>query len=156
MDGYAKLATLMGAYPEIAIVRRFSALNAQGILYLQAELVYLESRLRGYEDEDRKSGDQNRVDFALDFTKLSNITLNPTRDGTLADDHERVLKGRRWTLIEIQRKLKAYSKHKSSTEGSQLSCARNELIFLLTDEAVLQQAAIAQMKKPNVRDLRFL
>lgn len=109
MDGYTKLATLMGAYPEVAIIRRFSALNVQSILYLQAELLYLESRLRKFEEEDRKSGDQNRIDFALDFTKLSSTTFRMASNGE--EDEETVLKGRRWSLMtNIQNKLKAYSK----------------------------------------------
>jgi hypothetical protein len=33
----------MGAYLEVAIVRRFAALNTQRILYLQAELIHLET-----------------------------------------------------------------------------------------------------------------
>ncbi|KAH6668189.1 hypothetical protein B0J14DRAFT_156745 [Halenospora varia] len=133
MDGYAKLATLMGAYPEVAIVRRFSALNAQSVIYLQAELVYLEARLRRYEEEDRKSGDQARIDFALDFTKLSSSTLDETCQNMTDEDTEKILKGRRWSLmLQIREKLKAYN------------------------EAVLQQTALAHLKRPNPRDLRFL
>jgi hypothetical protein len=44
VNGYPKLARHMGASPEIAIFRRFGALNAQNLLYLQAELVHLEKR----------------------------------------------------------------------------------------------------------------
>lgn len=111
MDGYAKLATLMGAYPEVAIIRRFSALNAQSILYLQAELVYLESRLRRYEKEDRESKDPNRIDMALDFTKLSSSILNETTKNMTEEDGEAIFKGRRWNLmLEIQKKLKDYSR----------------------------------------------
>jgi hypothetical protein len=44
--GYAQLASLMGAHPEVAVFRRFGALNAQNLLYLQAELTHLELELR--------------------------------------------------------------------------------------------------------------
>jgi hypothetical protein len=40
-NGYTKLAIQMGQYSEMAIFRRFGALNAQNLLYLQAELVQL-------------------------------------------------------------------------------------------------------------------
>jgi hypothetical protein len=43
--GYTKLASVMGKNPELAIFRRFSALNAKNLLYLQAEHVNLEARL---------------------------------------------------------------------------------------------------------------
>lgn len=126
MDGYAKLATLMGAYPEVAIVRRFAALNAQNVLYLQAELVNLESRLRRYEKEDRNSGDQTRVDYAIDWFKLSNAKdLQSSGTGgtpsdrdfdeevdvnEAVDEDEELHRGRRWRLIlQIRGKLKEYS-----------------------------------------------
>ena len=34
MEGYAKIACLMGEFPEVAIFRRFGALNAQNLLCL--------------------------------------------------------------------------------------------------------------------------
>jgi hypothetical protein len=52
MKGYAKLGLLMGEFPEVAILRRFSALSAQNLLYLQAELRQLEVDLRKYAQED--------------------------------------------------------------------------------------------------------
>ena len=46
MECYSKLASLMGAYPDMLIFRRCGALSAQNLLYLQAELVHLEHELR--------------------------------------------------------------------------------------------------------------
>jgi hypothetical protein len=127
MEGYAKLASLMGAYPEVAIVRRFAALNAQNILYLQAELVNLESRLRLVEEEDRNSGDPSRVDCAVDWFKLSNavnvVSMSGSQPGSCrssiredvktpkTDDHENgESSGRRWKLVlQIRERLKDYS-----------------------------------------------
>jgi hypothetical protein len=40
--GYEGLAQLMGVYPELAIFRRFGALNLQNVLFLQAEITALE------------------------------------------------------------------------------------------------------------------
>ena len=46
MEDYSKLASLIGAYPDTLIFRRFGALSAQNLQYLQAELVHLEHELR--------------------------------------------------------------------------------------------------------------
>ena len=40
--GYEGLAQFMGVYPELAIFRRFGALNLQNVLFLQAEITTLE------------------------------------------------------------------------------------------------------------------
>ena len=45
MEGYAKLASFMASDSEFAIFRRFGALNAQNLLYYQAELMDLETHL---------------------------------------------------------------------------------------------------------------
>lgn len=44
--GYPKLAAKIEILPEVAIYRRFGALNAQNLLYYQAELTFLERKLR--------------------------------------------------------------------------------------------------------------
>ncbi len=44
--GYPKLAAKIEILPEAAIYRKFGALNAQNLLYYQAELTYLEEELR--------------------------------------------------------------------------------------------------------------
>jgi hypothetical protein len=127
MDGYAKIATLMGAYPEVRVVRRFAALNAQNILYLQAELVNLESRLRRYEKEDRECGDQARKDYAVNWFKLrysadltecfdarSGSTGKSIQEQDDKDDKDdaAIYGARRWeTMLEIRDKLDLYSMH---------------------------------------------
>ncbi|KAI1864442.1 uncharacterized protein JN550_008999 [Neoarthrinium moseri] len=45
MEGYCKVARFMGRQDEYAIFRRFRALNAQNLLYLQAEITHLEAQL---------------------------------------------------------------------------------------------------------------
>jgi len=137
MEGYTKLAALMGAYPEVAIVRRFAALQMQRILYLQAELVDLESQLRDIEEGDRLSGDEERQDCAFDWLALSdyrepgspvpptngpipgrpppNDPVSGTASGGLPQTASTSPpRNRRWALMgEINRKLKEYSKHHS-------------------------------------------
>jgi hypothetical protein len=58
-SGHAKVATLMSHHSDLAIFRRFSKLNFQNLLYLQAELTHLEANLsrladRGDEHPNRK------------------------------------------------------------------------------------------------------
>jgi len=104
MDGYAKLATFMGAYPEIAIVRRFAALNAQNLLYLQAELVHLETSLRELEKADKRSGDIKRIDCALDWAQLRNYVESEGSSGG------GMPRNKRWELMsEINTMLEKYS-----------------------------------------------
>jgi hypothetical protein len=45
VEGYPKLAHVIGRNPEYAIVRRFTTLDVKLLLYLQAELVQLEHEL---------------------------------------------------------------------------------------------------------------
>ncbi|CAG8960721.1 hypothetical protein HYFRA_00002257 [Hymenoscyphus fraxineus] len=58
MEGYPALTCLQGQYPELSIYRRFSSLNARNLLYLQAELVDLETELEKYTKEDCKSDNE--------------------------------------------------------------------------------------------------
>ncbi|KAF2195547.1 hypothetical protein K469DRAFT_616292 [Zopfia rhizophila CBS 207.26] len=69
MEGYAKIAALMGTHPEFAIVRSFRALNIQNMLYLQAEITHLEAQLRRLVEDDFASG--NRPHHAHDWWTLS-------------------------------------------------------------------------------------
>ena len=98
MKGYARLASLMGAHPEVAIVRRFATLNTLNLLYLQAEIVALESDLRTYTTADERSSDPNRAIHARDWYTLS----QSSNDGGDA--------GMQWqTIIQIREKLNEYS-----------------------------------------------
>jgi hypothetical protein len=65
--GYAKLASLMGKFPECAIFRKFGLLNAINLLRLQAELHDMEQQLKEVIDDDLQSGDPIRELYALDF-----------------------------------------------------------------------------------------
>lgn len=103
MKGYAKLGVLMGDFPEVAIVRRFSALSAQNILYLQAELRNLEFDLRKYAHEDDTSSHPLRQIYSLDWYALQDSCDEMAGEGN---------DGRQWkTILEIRRKLEAYRRH---------------------------------------------
>ncbi|KAK7706432.1 hypothetical protein SLS57_009666 [Botryosphaeria dothidea] len=67
---YPRLVRKMGEMPEVAIFRRFGTLNAQSLLYMQAELVCLEKKLHRLQSKDAaapgrrssNSGDQGDGD----------------------------------------------------------------------------------------------
>lgn len=94
MKGYAKIASLMGKYPEVAMVRQFGALNVQNILYLQAELVTLEHDFRKLE---AANDIQQEGHFSLDWDALMSADKD---DGSDAQ----------WNMaLRIRAKLKEYS-----------------------------------------------
>ena len=97
ISGYPKFAGRMELIPEIAIFRRFGALNAQNLLYLQAQLVYLERQLRDCEKADNANGHE---DYAVDWFWLQRS----------AEDGD----GTQWDLVkEIRKVLKEYSNRSS-------------------------------------------
>ncbi|EUC42999.1 hypothetical protein COCMIDRAFT_102020 [Bipolaris oryzae ATCC 44560] len=68
--GYPMLAERIALKPQTAIYRRFDALNSRRILYLQAELCSLESRLRKMEeqeDQENKRDKRRFTEFAVDY-----------------------------------------------------------------------------------------
>jgi hypothetical protein len=69
--GYPRLSERMGLKPETLIFRKFVALNARILLYMQAELASLETTLQQVERTDREDKDPNKQQYASDYTKLS-------------------------------------------------------------------------------------
>jgi hypothetical protein len=97
-NGYTKLAALMGAHPALANFRRFSALNAKNLLYLQAELIYLENKLQRCVEKDNGSGHVDRILYDTDWQSLF-------ESGTTAGGN-----GEQWkTMMRIRGVLKEYS-----------------------------------------------
>ena len=74
VEGYPRLGSLMGADPPLAIFRRYSALNAQTLLYMQAEINQLEQELQEISSEDFKSKDQEISAFSREWWKLAGAT----------------------------------------------------------------------------------
>jgi len=100
VEGYDRLGTLMGMVPETTAFRRFGALSAEDLLYRQAELIELERNLREYQDEDKKSGHEDRTRYALHWD-----SLRRSGDDDAADGND----GSQWeTILEIREKLKEY------------------------------------------------
>lgn len=63
LKGYPRLANLVGLYPRMAIFRRFSRLNAQNLLYMQAELAQMEYELDLVAGEDSQNDSPNVQSF---------------------------------------------------------------------------------------------
>jgi hypothetical protein len=59
--GYPKLAALISKEKNYAIFRKFNTLNARNLLYLQAELTYLEWRLQEIDAEQGQAENGSEV-----------------------------------------------------------------------------------------------
>jgi len=66
-DGYPKLAGRMGIQPEMAMFKRFGALNARNLLYMQSELMNLERTLKRVEMEDAMARQGDKPNYSRDF-----------------------------------------------------------------------------------------
>lgn len=58
---------MMESLPEAAIFRKFGALNAQNLLYYQAELTYLEQKLHAQQHTDKTQGTDLEKKYAVDW-----------------------------------------------------------------------------------------
>ena len=97
VHGYPRLAGKIEIRPEFAIFRRFGALNAENLLYLQAELTDLENSLRQQQKVDSESGHPRKSIYSRSWYPLS---ISAKHGDTTQLD----------IVLEIRKKLKAYSK----------------------------------------------
>ncbi|KAF1950479.1 hypothetical protein CC80DRAFT_577070 [Byssothecium circinans] len=95
--GYPRLAERIALKPETGIYRRFDALNARNLLYMQAELCALERILRIQEDDDNRSSESQRSHYATDLEYMLR-------------DADNVEKEQLCTILQIRQKLKEYNK----------------------------------------------
>ncbi|KAA6411901.1 MAG: hypothetical protein FRX48_04051 [Lasallia pustulata] len=98
MGSYNKLSKFMSSWPEVAIFRRFGALNAQNLLFLQAELVRLEDQLQNIREDDAQSADLEK--------KLSHQSW---RSLVLAHEQGDASTSQWQKVLEIRDKLKEYN-----------------------------------------------
>lgn len=78
VKGYPKIAASMGLIHETAMFRRFGALNARNLLYLQNDLADIETALNKIEREASDSTAGKKRKYALDAYWLK--TASPARD----------------------------------------------------------------------------
>lgn len=96
-DGYPGLAKLMGPYVDLALYRRFSELSARNLLYMQAEVMFLEGELWRLGHEDQTSGDIDRRAYSQNVKKMI--------QGSRAEG------SKQWDkIMEIRLKMKDYSR----------------------------------------------
>jgi hypothetical protein len=94
---YPRLSEFMGLWPEVAIFRRFGALNAQNLLFLQAEIAHLERELKVIREREEKREDERGLLAQRSWFELSQAT----EDGEYCPQ---------WTVIQdIRSKLSEYS-----------------------------------------------
>ena len=108
MEGYAKLSSLISTDPELAIFRKFGALNVQNLLYYQAELLGLEDDLNDIASRDRNSQDSEKRNFAYNWAELSQA----------ADGKDLQLE----KFMKIRKTLKEYSQHSIACRISESQC----------------------------------
>jgi hypothetical protein len=115
MEGYVKIAQFMSEHPESAMVLRFSDINLQNILYLQAEIYGLLKDLRSIEKQNHNSPSEDVKNFPLDWYTLAN---------TLSEDGKR---NRQWEkVLHLRPLLKEYSKQSVKKDPSRLTGADTE------------------------------
>jgi hypothetical protein len=103
IPGYPKLSGRMGVMPEIAMFRRFGALNARNLLYLQNQLSFLEVRLKACEYQDSQNGEGKKSIYAVDHIWMH--LSDKHEDGRLRDGDTR----QKELVVEMRELLKEYS-----------------------------------------------
>jgi hypothetical protein len=92
MAGYNEFANLIGSYPELTIYRKFATLTSKNLLYMQAELIYLENQLRVISEVDHE--DPEKRGFGVSWEALNEAS----GDGA----------AQKRIVLEIRQKLKEY------------------------------------------------
>ncbi|KAL8788161.1 MAG: hypothetical protein Q9213_001800 [Squamulea squamosa] len=134
MDGYPRLARLMGSNPALAIFRRYGSLNAQNILYMQAEINELEKELQDIAREDRLSEHAERQRYSREWWRLARAQG--------ADSLQ-------WKkCLEVRAKLNEYSCVSPRNAETRLT--------LRLDSALLNAKEVFSMTAPIEQDIRFL
>lgn len=96
--GYPKLADYVALEPQLAIFKRFGALNAENLFYMQAEIAGLEEELRQIVAKDAESRDRKVQKFSTSWRVLQAARENSVQ----------------WQKrMEIRARLKEYSEFPS-------------------------------------------
>ena len=94
---YPRLSEFMSLWPEVAIFRRFSALNTQNLLFLQAEIAHLERELTTIREREERRADVKGILAQRSWFELSQAS----EDGEDCPQ---------WAVIqELRSKLTEYS-----------------------------------------------
>jgi hypothetical protein len=81
LDSNRTFGEFLCSDPELFVFRRFELLNARALLYMQSELICLESRLHEFDQGDEKDGSHDAMLPAVCFeTILSRSSANNPRE----------------------------------------------------------------------------
>ena len=83
MDGYTRLAALIGNQPEYAIFRRYMTLRSLRLLHLTAKIAQLEDKLGEAIKIDRTSGDPSKALYEFYYWHLEKSQSSPEPSGQL-------------------------------------------------------------------------
>ena len=103
ITGYEKIALTMSKHDDLSIFRRFNTLNAQNLLYLQAELHILEWEFQEQLAKDLTSTEEERKYYAFDWKTLDRVYQESTDKSTDVNAQMRL-------ILKIREKIKEYSK----------------------------------------------
>lgn len=173
--GYPMLAGLMGRRPQMGIYRRFAYLNAQNLLYMQAELVVLENQLKEVQDQDAEiKGNSSTEDMAedsplrraFDWETLSRAIQSGGhcgKSGSEAHPEEAIHEQERceefceqWRLsMKIREKLHRYSRSLLVFPTFPRTVA-DPMLNVYLDETLIQQMTLASAGSPGPYDLEWV
>ena len=92
----------MSNHDDLGIFRRFGTLNAQNLLYLQAEMHALEWKIQTQFDEDLISTEKERKYYAFDWVTMDRVYEEST-DKTSDENAQMRL------VLKLREKIKEYS-----------------------------------------------
>lgn len=96
---YPRLAAEMALFTPTAIFRRFGALNARNLLYMQSELTEIEQELLAIEEKDSEDPEDVKQWRSRDYHWIRNYDRAEDQDGTHYE-----------LVMNVREKLKEYSK----------------------------------------------
>ncbi|KAL9616217.1 MAG: hypothetical protein Q9160_008890 [Pyrenula sp. 1 TL-2023] len=135
--GYPRLAKDMEGASSIAMVRTFTALNNESLLYFQAQLVVLERELRGIQKRDARP----QVPTGVDPDPDPRCSTDWEWLGVYSPGCEQWQK-----VLEIRKVLKEYSRCKFAPLMSPFYSS-------ILDKAILRQVKLSSLKAPPEYDL---
>ncbi|OAL53457.1 hypothetical protein IQ07DRAFT_597766 [Pyrenochaeta sp. DS3sAY3a] len=135
--GYPKLAAKTEIQPEFSIYRRFGALNAQNLLYFQAELAELEEELRTKQNEDENNPTGKKCLYSKSWFRL--------QDSEIDGDTEQLQ-----LVYTIRKTLQDYSQ--CNEEHNKAFCPSAHVASI--DHALIQQSQILKYATPTKWELK--
>lgn len=103
MGNYQGLSDFMGHWPDLNIFRRFGFLQAQNLLFLQAELAHLQLELRVIREDESTDGEENAEKHKQSRRDHAEYWYALLEEGEESEEYSKV--------VEIRDKLQQYSEH---------------------------------------------